>query len=102
VPTGQAQGFCADVAATAKRDLRPGEELDGEGGFTVYGTLLPACRSLALGTLPIGLAHRVRLRRSVSTGHWVTWEDVEIDRDDPTVRFRQEMEERFRPGCSGK
>jgi predicted homoserine dehydrogenase-like protein len=101
-PTGQAQGFSADVIATAKRDLRPGEVLDGEGGFTVYGALLPARQSLLLGGFPIGLARHVRLKRSVRAGQWLTWEDVETDRDDPTVRFRREMEERFQPGCSGK
>jgi predicted homoserine dehydrogenase-like protein len=37
-----AQGWNADVVATAKRDLKPGELLDGEGGYTVWGKLLPA------------------------------------------------------------
>ena len=41
-PTGATRGFEGDVAATAKRDLAAGERLDGEGGYTVYGRLLPA------------------------------------------------------------
>ena len=41
-PTGVATGWNADVVATAKRDLQPGEMLDGEGGYTVWGKLLPA------------------------------------------------------------
>ena len=41
-PTGCATGFRADVVATAKRDLKAGEMLDGEGGYTVYGKLFPA------------------------------------------------------------
>ena len=40
--TGAATGFRGDVAATAKRDLAAGEELDGEGGYAVYGRLMPA------------------------------------------------------------
>ena len=52
-PTGSTQAFNADVVATAKRDLSAGESLDGEGGFTVYGTLLPAQTSLAERGLPI-------------------------------------------------
>ena len=41
-PTGQPHGFRGDVAAVAKRDLRAGEMLDGEGGYTVWGKLMPA------------------------------------------------------------
>src|SRR3954466_11749573 len=46
-PTGQPYGFRGDVAAVAKRDLRAGEMLDGEGGYTVWGKLMPAAASLA-------------------------------------------------------
>ena len=45
-PTGQPHGFRGDVAAVAKRDLRAGEMLDGEGGYTVWGKLVPAAASL--------------------------------------------------------
>jgi predicted homoserine dehydrogenase-like protein len=44
--TGAATGFRGDVVATAKRDLKAGETLDGEGGHTVYGNLMPAADSL--------------------------------------------------------
>jgi hypothetical protein len=57
-PTGQPQGWCGDVVAVAKRDLSAGEMLDGEGGYTAWGKLVPAERSLAEGALPIGLAHQ--------------------------------------------
>ena len=42
--TGAPTGFRGDVVATAKRDLRAGEVLDGEGGACVWGKLLPAQR----------------------------------------------------------
>ena len=67
-PTGQAQGWRGDVVAVAKRDLNAGEILDGEGGYTVWGKLLPAERSLAEGALPIGLAHHVRLTHDIAAG----------------------------------
>jgi predicted homoserine dehydrogenase-like protein len=51
------------VVATAKRDLQPGELLDGEGGYTVWGKLLPAQNSLRRGGLPLGLAHGVKVVR---------------------------------------
>ena len=65
-PTGVAHCWNADVVATAKRDLVPGEVLDGEGGYTVWGKLLPAKRSVAIGGLPLGLAHGVKLLRPVA------------------------------------
>jgi len=89
--TGAATGFCADAVATAKRDLRSGELLDGEGGYTVYGKLLPAARSLKIGGLPIGLAHGCRLVRPVPRHRCLTWRDVAIE-DSEAVRLRREME----------
>jgi predicted homoserine dehydrogenase-like protein len=80
------------VVATAKRALREGEILDGEGGFTVYGQLFPAADSLACGGLPLGLAHGVKLLRAVAKGQPIHWSDVAVDESDPTVRFRREME----------
>ena len=92
--TGCATGFRADVVATAKRDLKAGETLDGEGGHTVFGKLLPAVDSLAHGGLPLGLAHGVRLTRPVAKGAPVTWHDVAtIDTD--AARVRREMERLF-------
>jgi predicted homoserine dehydrogenase-like protein len=95
--TGAATGFRGDAVAVAKRDLVEGETLDGEGGFTVYGRLMPAVDSLALGALPIGLAHGVTLRRKVATGAVLRWADVKCREDDQAVAVRREMEAMFRP-----
>jgi predicted homoserine dehydrogenase-like protein len=94
-PTGCPTGFRADVVAIAKHDLAPGDILDGEGGYTVYGRLMPAADSLRLGGLPLGLAHDIKLRRAVAAGTPVRWEDVEIDANDEAVQFRRELEHRF-------
>jgi predicted homoserine dehydrogenase-like protein len=94
-PTGVADGFRADVVSTAKRDLHAGEVLDGEGGACVWGKLLPADRSLAIGGLPIGLANRVPLMRDVKQGDCVTWDDVRVDTSDDAYRYRREMEAAF-------
>lgn len=100
-PTGTAEAFRGDVAAVAKRDLAAGDRLDGEGGYTVYGKLLPAAESLSVGALPIGLAHGVALTRPVAAGAVLRWQDVEIDASIPAVRLRREMEESARKGWSG-
>jgi len=76
--------------------LRAGETLDGEGGYTVWGKLVSAERSLVEGALPIGLAHKVRLKRDVAVGEVVRWTDVDVP-DSEAVRVRREMERRFAP-----
>ena len=95
--TGAATGFRADVAATAKRDLAEGETLDGEGGTTVWGKLLPAADSLAMGALPIGLAQDVKLIRPVALGAVLTRADVALDETGEAAGLRREMEAAFRP-----
>ena len=95
--TGAATCFNADVVATAKRDLAAGESLDGEGGYTVWGKLLPAATSLELGGLPLGLAHNVKLVRAVPQGEALVWNDVAIDEGLPAYRTRREMEALFAP-----
>ena len=94
-PTGAATCFNADVVATAKRDLKPGEILDGEGGYTVWGKLFQAGKSLALGGLPLGLAHKFRLTRAVAKGQSLTWADVAMDTSLPAYKMRREMEALF-------
>jgi predicted homoserine dehydrogenase-like protein len=94
-PTGQPFEFRGDAVAVAKRALRAGEMLDGEGGYTVWGKLLPSATSLQLDALPIGLAHRVRLKADIAHGAVVRWSDVEIDAKDETVMARRAMEARF-------
>ena len=95
-PTGCATGFRADAVATAKRALKTGELLDGEGGYTVVGRLMPAADSLAQGCLPLGLAHGWKLLRPVAAGQPVRWTDVAVDENVSAVRLRREMEAGFR------
>jgi predicted homoserine dehydrogenase-like protein len=94
-PTGVATGWNADVVATAKRDLQVGEMLDGEGGYTVWGKLLPAATSAALGGLPLGLAHNVKLVRPVKQGQNLSWADVAMDTTTQAYRTRKAMEAMF-------
>ena len=96
--TGAPTRFRADVVATAKRDLASGERLDGEGGYAVYGRLMPAEDTMALGALPVGLAQGVSLRSAVAKGEVVRWSDVTIDETQEPVRLRREMERRLQRG----
>jgi len=99
-PTGAAIGFHADAVAVAKRDLAAGETLDGEGGYTVWGRLMPAGDSLARGALPIGLAQGVRVTRACAAGQVLGTGEVTLDETDEAVRARRAMEAAFAGAAS--
>ncbi len=94
--TGVAHCWNADVVATAKRDLKPGELLDGEGGYTVWGKLLPADKSVTMGGLPLGLAHDIKVVRPVKKGQSLCWDDVAVDKNTHAYKIRQELETKFK------
>jgi len=96
-PTGATGGFRGDAVACAKRDLKAGETLDGEGGHTVWGRLAPAPVSVTEGWLPIGLAHGVRLARDVPADRPVGWADLEALPDNQAVALRRETEAMVTP-----
>ena len=95
VPTGSSKDFCGDVVAIAKRNLKVGEILDGEGGATVWGKLLPAKVSICKQYLPIGLAQGIALKRPIQVGTVITWDDVKFDVTDEVIAFRKSMERLF-------
>ena len=95
-PTGSTTDWRGDVIAVTKRALNPGDTLDGEGGFTVFGKVVPAETSLALGAVPIGLAHGMTLRHAVPANRPVRWSDVTYDTTAQAIAFRLEMEALFR------
>ncbi|MEO0729606.1 MAG: SAF domain-containing protein, partial [Pseudomonadota bacterium] len=94
-PTGAARVFNSDVVATAKRPLKSGEMLDGEGGFTVWGKQCPAKTSVSEGYLPLGLAHNVKLKSDIAEGTPVRWSDVDYDATADEVVTRRAMEAEF-------
>ncbi|RYE11132.1 MAG: flagellar biosynthesis protein FlgA [Hyphomicrobiales bacterium] len=98
--TGAARWFNADVVATAKRDLKIGEILDGEGGFTVFGKLRPATVSVAGRLLPLGLAHGLPLRRDVAKDAELTWGDVVADTTVGAYKLRHELEQSLKPSTT--
>ena len=101
-PTGRTNALVSDVVAVAKKQLEPGDRLDGEGGYTVWGRIARAEDSLTNKGLPIGLAHGMTLKRTVAEGAMLTWDDVEAGESQAiTVRRAMEDEERARLGLSG-
>ena len=96
LPTGQTKYFKGDVVSVSKRNLKKGEKLDGEGGFTVWGKLIPASTSLNLQALPIGLANDMYLKNDINKDKILTWNDVEFDSNNEIIKYRHQMENKFR------
>ena len=96
LPTGQTKYFKGDVVSVSKKNLKKGEKLDGEGGFTVWGKLIPASTSLNLKALPIGLANDMFLKKDIDKDKIITWNDVEFDSNDEIISYRHQMENKFR------
>ena len=63
--------------------------LDGEGGFTIYGGVRPAGLSVSKNYLPLGLANRVKLIRSVKKDQPIKLDDVEIETRSSAYRMRK-------------
>ena len=94
-PTGAPICFNADVVAVAKRDIKVGEILDGEGGYTVWGRLMPAGASVAAQALPIGLASKVTVTQPVKQGQVITKNDISADTTAQAWQVRDKMLEQF-------
>lgn len=94
-PTGSPTAWNADVIATAKRDMAAGEILDGSGGYSVYGRLVPARTSVEDAYLPIGLAEGAVLKHAVRQSQPIRLSDVSCDEETLAARFRREMERAF-------
>lgn len=94
-PTGVATCFNADVVATAKRDLRPGEAVDGVGGFATYGLCENSATVRREGLLPMGLANGCRMAREVPKDQVLTYADVTLPADSLVHRLRQEQDALF-------
>jgi len=92
LPTGCPKGFTADMVAVAKKDLRPGESLDGPGAYTTYGQLLPAKESLQNRYLPTGFSENVKVIRPVAKDKILTYDDVSIDESLFSYKLRKQIE----------
>jgi predicted homoserine dehydrogenase-like protein len=96
-PTGDCGGGpVAELITVAKKDLRPGDELDGGGGYTVYGLSERVEVARRDNLLPFGFAYEgARVRRAVGGDQALTWDDVEVDTSGPLPAMRREQDRLF-------
>ena len=92
LPTGCPTSFMADMVSVAKKDLKPGDMLDGPGAYALYGDLVPAKDSLVKGYLPTGLTENVKVIRPVSKDSIITYDDVELDETMFSYKMRKDIE----------
>jgi predicted homoserine dehydrogenase-like protein len=85
-------GHVVDVVATAKRDLSPGDALDGIGWYDTYGQCENADRVRDERLLPMGVAEGCRVARAVAKDAILTYDDVELPDGRLVDELRAELE----------
>ena len=93
-------GPLVEVLATAKKDLRAGEVIDGLGGYMTYGLAENAPTARAQNLLPIGLAQGCTLKRAIAKDTVLTFGDVELPPGRLCDRLWHEQIDRFFPAYS--
>jgi predicted homoserine dehydrogenase-like protein len=92
-PTGAPfAGHRAEVVCATRAPLRAGDLIDGEGGYAVYGTCVPAERARRERLVPLGLAHGLRLVRDVPADHPIGTDDVAFDDTSFLGKLRREQD----------
>ena len=87
--TGHTVSYNADVAAYAKKDLKVGERLDGEGGFCARGKLITAKKSKDEKVLPLGLTDGAIVKKNINKDQSIKLNDVELNLPQEVVKARQ-------------
>ena len=86
--TGYTKNYNADVASFAKKDLKAGEKLDGEGGFCVRGRLITSEKSKKEMILPLGLTDNAVLKRDISKDMVIKLNDVDLNLPEEVTEAR--------------
>jgi predicted homoserine dehydrogenase-like protein len=85
----------AETVAFAKRDLDPGQRLDGIGGFDSYGLIVAADETARERLLPVGITQYARLRRPVRKDMPIRYDDVDLEGENLALQLRREQDAHF-------
>ena len=86
--TGLTKNYNADVASYAKKDLKKGDKLDGEGGFCARGRLITSEKSKREKILPLGLTDNAILIRDINKDDVIKLSDVDLNLPEDVVKAR--------------
>ena len=95
IPTGAPRNFLADLGTFAKKNLAPGDILDGEGGDLAFGKMVRASDSIKGKYLPMGLSTGAKMTRAVTKDSVVTYNDVALDQTKLSYKLRKQVEDEF-------
>jgi predicted homoserine dehydrogenase-like protein len=82
-------GFATNVYAYAKKDLRPGDTLDGVGGYAAYGLIENCADNQSHAGLPICLAEDIPVHRAIRKDEKIRLDDVSFAPSDPRLEAFQ-------------
>ncbi len=77
--TGFTKNYNAEVVSIAKKNLKKGEKLDGEGGFCARGRLIKSEISKTKKLLPLGLTDNAILKKDIGKDETIKITDVEVN-----------------------
>ncbi len=84
-----------DSIAIAKKDLQPGELLDGLGGFCAYALIDNYATSVADNCLPMGVSEGCTMVRAVAKDQPITYADVSVPEGRLLDQLRAEQNKTF-------
>jgi predicted homoserine dehydrogenase-like protein len=87
--TGFTKNYNADVAAIAKKDLKIGDKLDGEGGFCARGRLITSQKSKKENILPLGLSDNATVKKNINKDELIKLSDVELNLPKEVIDARE-------------
>ena len=87
--TGFTKNYNADVASYAKKDLKIGEKLDGEGGFCSRGKLITSKKSKEEKILPLGLTEGAEIIKNIKKDEVIKISDVKLNLPKEVTKARE-------------
>ena len=87
--TGFTKNYNADVASYAKKDLKIGEKLDGEGGFCSRGKLITSKKSKEEKILPLGLTDGAEVIKNIKKDEVIKISDVKLNLPKEVTQARE-------------
>ena len=87
--TGYTKNFNAEIASVAKKDLKAGEHLDGEGGYYARGRLISSKKSKQERILPMGYTDNAILKKDIKKDEFISLDDVELDLPKQIIEARE-------------
>ena len=87
--TGYTKNYNAEVASVAKKDLKKGDKLDGEGGFCTRGKLVTSQTSKKENLLPLGLTDHALVNKDIAKDQVITIKDVNLNLPEEVIKARE-------------